>query len=601
MHEAAAGVAALVALVAASVAVATPAGPGDVDARSARRSRRRPRPTSRPARSRATARRSRSRPAARRARRRARPPTSTARSSCTLKSVYNVTRKLGWIDGRLKIRGADDRTSAYFTAVNVDGKLDGWLRGSAGHRRRRPLRQPRRLVLEDRRPHGRHDRQRHGRERGRDREAHELQVEKPVRPSVHLVVRGRSTRSARPRSRSSRATARPTRPARSSDADDVRRVETGDRVEMTCVQVAGAWTLAQRAQALGARGEQTSTKGACGRPSSLTMRTGSGLRIAAGREASTASAIATIARADSDSGSASTTGAPASPASRSAVSSGTVPSSGTPSSSASCAPPPEPNDLAAHVLDHAEQLLARLLRHHRGARGDLLGERLRRRHDEHLGARQQLAERDRHVAGAGRHVDDERVELAPVDVGEELLERAVEHRPAPHHRRVLVEEVADRDQLQAAADRRHDHLVDDDRALVDAEHVRDRVAVDVGVDHADLLAQLVERGGEVDGQRRLADAALAARDRDHARARIERDRLLRPAAAQLRRQRRPSRPASSRRSAARPAATPGSGADVLGDLVLERAPQRAAGDGERDRDRDGAAVDRRRRGPCRAR
>ena len=29
-----------------------------------------------------------------------------------LKSVYNVTRKLGWIDGRLKLRAADDRTNA---------------------------------------------------------------------------------------------------------------------------------------------------------------------------------------------------------------------------------------------------------------------------------------------------------------------------------------------------------------------------------------------------------------------------------------------------------------------------------------------------------
>ena len=51
-----------------------------------------------------------------------------------LKSVYNVTKKLGWIDGRLKLRAADDRTSAYLTGVNVDGKVDGWLRGSAGHR-----------------------------------------------------------------------------------------------------------------------------------------------------------------------------------------------------------------------------------------------------------------------------------------------------------------------------------------------------------------------------------------------------------------------------------------------------------------------------------
>src|SRR5207237_10842586 len=60
----------------------------------------------------------------------------------------------------------------------------------------------------------------------------------------------------------------------------------------------------------------------------------------------------------------------------------------------------------------------------------ILGELLRRRHDDDLRARQQLAERDRDVARSGRHVDDEQVDLSPVDIGEELLERAVEHRPA---------------------------------------------------------------------------------------------------------------------------------------------------------------------------
>ena len=116
----------------------------------------------------------------------------------------------------------------------------------------------------------------------------------------------------------------------------------------------------------------------------------------------------------------------------------------------------------------ADQAKARLLRHRRRARGDLLGERLRRRDDDGLGARQQLAERDRDVAGARRHVDDKHVELAPVDVLQELLERPVQHRAAPHHRLVVVEEEADRHQLQVVRDRRDDHLVDDHRLLVDA-------------------------------------------------------------------------------------------------------------------------------------
>ena len=49
-------------------------------------------------------------------------------------SVYNTTTKLGWVDGNLKIRATDDRSNAHFSAINSDGKLDGWLSGGAGHR-----------------------------------------------------------------------------------------------------------------------------------------------------------------------------------------------------------------------------------------------------------------------------------------------------------------------------------------------------------------------------------------------------------------------------------------------------------------------------------
>ena len=51
-----------------------------------------------------------------------------------LHSLYNTTTKLGWVDGWLKVRGDDSRTTAHLTAVNVDGKLDGWLRGNVGRR-----------------------------------------------------------------------------------------------------------------------------------------------------------------------------------------------------------------------------------------------------------------------------------------------------------------------------------------------------------------------------------------------------------------------------------------------------------------------------------
>ena len=50
------------------------------------------------------------------------------------------------------------------------------------------------------------------------------------------------------------------------------------------------------------------------------------------------------------------------------------------------------------------------------------------------------------------------------------------------------------------------------RGAVDAEHARDREAPHVGVDDGDRVAPLGQGDGEVGGDRRLADAALARRD-----------------------------------------------------------------------------------------
>ena len=64
---------------------------------------------------------------------------------------------------------------------------------------------------------------------------------------------------------------------------------------------------------------------------------------------------------------------------------------------------------------------------------------------------QVLAQRDRDVAGAGRQVEQQGVEVAPVDVGEHLDERAVEHRAAPGDDLVAARlEHADRDDRDAA-------------------------------------------------------------------------------------------------------------------------------------------------------
>ena len=129
---------------------------------------------------------------------------------------------------------------------------------------------------------------------------------------------------------------------------------------------------------------------------------------------------------------------------------------------------------------------------------------------------QQLGERHRHVAGARRQVDEQVVQLAPLDVLEELGEGLVEHRPAPDDGGVLVEEEADRHDLDAVGlGGTILRSAVDGRALgAEAEHARDGVAPHVRVEHADALALAGQRGGEVGGDGRLADAALAGADAD---------------------------------------------------------------------------------------
>ena len=58
-------------------------------------------------------------------------------------------------------------------------------------------------------------------------------------------------------------------------------------------------------------------------------------------------------------------------------------------------------------------------------------------------ARMLLRDGERHVAGARRQVDHQVVELAPVHVAQQLLERAVQHRPAPDERLVRLDQEAD--------------------------------------------------------------------------------------------------------------------------------------------------------------
>ena len=109
-----------------------------------------------------------------------------------------------------------------------------------------------------------------------------------------------------------------------------------------------------------------------------------------------------------------------------------------PFSAAKRSPPPRPKmsvDLAAvgadeagHVLDQTEYGHAHALEH--GQRLGYVGQShlLGRRHQDGAGERHRLGQRQLGVRGAGRQIHDQVVEVAPVDVAEELLDRAAHQR-----------------------------------------------------------------------------------------------------------------------------------------------------------------------------
>ena len=162
-----------------------------------------------------------------------------------VKSTYNTTKKLGWVNGWLKLRASDKRTRASFTAINVDGKLDGWLRGSSSQRGGFLFGS---LAGSFSKTGGLTDGT-FGTGTGTNAAVIAKRIdcreEKPSRPSVFLFVRGAvdsvsaSAITVKPKEGSANQT------CTVKSADQVKGIDANDQVEMSCVQVAGVWTLAK--------------------------------------------------------------------------------------------------------------------------------------------------------------------------------------------------------------------------------------------------------------------------------------------------------------------------------------------------------------------
>ena len=119
------------------------------------------------------------------------------------------------------------------------------------------------------------------------------------------------------------------------------------------------------------------------------------------------------------------------------------------------------------------------------------------------------------VAGAGREIDEEVIEIAPGDGGDELLDGFLDHGAAPDDGVVALDEEAHGHEFDAVVLGRDELFVFADGGFfVDAHHERDAGAVDVAVEQADAGAKLFEGAGEIDRDGGFADAAFAAGDGD---------------------------------------------------------------------------------------
>src|SRR3569832_1823138 len=167
-------------------------------------------------------------------------------------------------------------------------------------------------------------------------------------------------------------------------------------------------------------------------------------------------------------------------------------------------------DVQAHVLDHPDDGDADLLEHLETLARVNQRDVLRRGDDHRARHRHALCQRQLDVAGAGRQVDHQVVEVVPVGIVQQLLQRLGDHRATPDHGRFDVDQEADRHRLDAVADQRLEVLAVVGLGLVgDAQHGRLRRAVDISVQHADTRAFGGQRQRQVDGGGGLADAALA--------------------------------------------------------------------------------------------
>ena len=100
-----------------------------------------------------------------------------------------------------------------------------------------------------------------------------------------------------------------------------------------------------------------------------------------------------------------------------------------------------------HVLDDAQHRHLDFLEHLQRFLGIQRGDVLRRGDDDRPGHRDLLRQRQLDVARPRRQVDQQVIQVAPVDIGKKLIYRAMQHWPAPGHWLAIFQKHSDRNRI----------------------------------------------------------------------------------------------------------------------------------------------------------
>ena len=163
-----------------------------------------------------------------------------------------------------------------------------------------------------------------------------------------------------------------------------------------------------------------------------------------------------------------------------------------------------------HVFNNPQDRHPNLFKHLDALLGIQQRNVLRRRDDHRARHGYTLAQGELDVARTGGHVHNQVIQIAPIRLAQQLLQRLRCHRAAPDHGFVLSHQKANGHDLHTIVFQRlHGLAVVALGATIDAHHHRNAGAVDVGIQQAHAGPLGGQSQGQIDGRSALAHAALA--------------------------------------------------------------------------------------------